>query len=233
MRRALLAIVVASAAAAVGFACGGDFNSNDTTSDGGAEAGTPPPPTPDPPADAGVDQDNDAGTRIIFLTTKTYHPGLAGLDFRYMSADGGADDVCNAEAASATNTRIRASRFTAWMSDFSDGGAARDRITRSPGAFITTRGELIATNFDDLVSGSIRAPIKRDVDGVDVTVQTKDVWTGTDQAGRPLDQDCVDWTASGGELGAVGDATATDGTWSGTANPIECRSLAHLYCVEN
>jgi hypothetical protein len=164
----------------------------------------------------------------VFVTRDCYLGNLGGL--------GGADAKCQASAT----TGGLAGTFTAWLSDAYDGPSIRLPHVSVP--YVLVDGSIIAGDWDDLVDGDIATPIDRDATGASALVGGcgSAVWTNSSALGTPAVSDalefaCYEWTLSlFSRWGVLGDATATDATWTdgGALGLQRCSSSARLYCFE-
>jgi len=160
--------------------------------------------------------------QYVFLSSVKAAGAVTGL--------GAADLLCAGLAATKFNARRK---FVAWLSV--TGSSAASRIGVSPFPYLTPKGALIAANTQDLLDGSLAAPILETESG-DVQPFSfacdgiSGVWTGTDPAGA-LDPDtCADWTTS--ELqGRTGNFGLVDAGWT-HACTLPCDSSLRLYCIE-
>ena len=133
----------------------------------------------------------------------------------------GADAVCNQLAIAGGLS----GKWVAWMST-KDGAVAIDRVT-SPGPWLLTTGELVASTKTKLVSGTLEHAIDHDEKKTPVAASA--VWTGTGPDGVYLTNDCDDWTT--GSKGRTGVTTGVDGTWT-SANVDDCTDVRRLYCFQ-
>lgn len=185
------------------------------------------PPDTSPPvviaADAAVDRSADvfdASPAHHAFVTSTVHPGT--------SLGSSPDTACNAAAAAAG---LRG-RFVAWLS-FTDGGAVSRLAEYGP--WVTTRGELVATDKTDLTKGTIRAAIRYDELGqaFPAGIHPDLAWTGTHANGQ-TSAGCADWTGAGGSVsGTVGNVHQTTVAWTEDIGAAAtCLTNLHVYCFE-
>ena len=151
--------------------------------------------------------------RLVFVTGGMQGK-LDGLD--------GADAMCTNDASEAGLP----GPFIAWLS--TPEVSAADRIGPSEIAFRRPDGILVAENLDDLLDGSIAAPI--DVTAAGGTMPPGPVWTGTASGGGFAGQACAGWTSSlPSDLGALGTTTFADARWTDLGEQL-CSLNARLYC---
>ncbi len=165
--------------------------------------------------------------KTVFVTSESYTGNLGGL--------AGADQKCNDLAAAAGLSGT----YKAWLSDSS--ASPDTRFTRSAEPYTLVDGTVVASDYNDLVNGSLLAPIDVTEVGDSISGFTK-VWTFTFSSGQSAveaTQACsgppggADWTADNSiylsGVGRVQD-TAYSG-WSdyGTQG---CGQALPLYCFE-
>lgn len=168
-------------------------------------------------ADSGTDSGMDSGLSelVMFVTETVQNANLGGID--------GADALCATQAA---NAGLQG-EFKAWLSTRSS--AVADRLTRANVPYVLVNRTRVADNWDDLVNGSILAPINLDANG---QPHTGDVWTGTLANGDSYpDDDCAGFTSSSVGIALCGDSTSTTETWTNRTTPA-CSVLLRLYCIE-
>lgn len=188
-----------------------------------APVGVDAAPPPAPIRDAAVDRSDamNAGAPHRVFVTSTVHPGS--------SLAASPDTPCSAAAAAAGLP----GRFGAWLSFTNQG--AKDKLTEY-GPWVTTSGQLVASDKSDLTKGSIRAAITYDEHGKPLPKGTSPelVWTGTDQNGRTTTFACTNWTGGDGTMtGTVGNATQSSAAWTNdTSVNASCLSNFHVYCFE-
>jgi hypothetical protein len=195
----------------------GDDDDDDTTT-------TTPKPTPKPDTGTGGCNGAVACKRIAFVTRAAFTGKLGGI--------AGADLKCD-EAAKAV-TALAGHSFRAWLSDTT--AAATSRLPHGTSGYVRTDQGAIVTSFDDLVDGSITAPIALDEKGLALPAGSieQSVWTGTTADGLvdPDDFHCANWTADTiTATGLFGDSQAMDAAWT-EASTSSCNAERHLYCVE-
>ncbi len=134
--------------------------------------------------------------------------------------------------------------WLAWISD-DQIDPPNVRFTQRPVPYWLLDETVIATSFDDLVDGTIEAPIEVTENGdslfaLNPGAAAFPVWTATDPSGGATPEDCSDWTLAAdeqsGRVGLVGDLAALnlpDSAW--TSAPILRNCTAdgvRLYCFE-
>ena len=88
---------------------------------------------------------------------------------------------------------------------------------------------MIANDWDDLVDGSISAPINVDASG---QTRTGDVWTGTLATGASyLASDCDGFTNGTTGMALCGTSSSPTSLWTQNIVP-SCSSVLRLYCFE-
>ena len=152
------------------------------------------------------------------MTSTTHSGNLGGLS--------GADAICATRAAAGGLTGT----FQAWISDGVDSPSSR--VAKFGTRYVTTGGQVIASNWEDLTDGSINAGgIQLDETGSDVGAG-KFVWANVLQlAGIPAGPNhCAGWTSDSG-TGQTGLTGAAASTWTNTASTSDCSTTLHLYCI--
>ncbi|MBL8179282.1 MAG: DNRLRE domain-containing protein [Bryobacterales bacterium] len=158
-------------------------------------------------------------TKLAFVTSSIRSANLGGL--------AGADAICNQEAAAAG----KGGTFKAWLSTTTQ--SAAQRFVQSTVPIVRVDGALIAYDWADLTSGSIRAPINLTATGASITNPGPfSTWTNTTDTGAASSLDCVGWTsASSTLLGLGGVIVGTDASWTATVNRF-CSTQLRLYCIQ-
>jgi hypothetical protein len=238
-RRALLAL----AAASVGVACtlsGLDGVSGGTDPiEAGTESGGPPDsseadsPTFDAGGKAGLSLDGGCQgaadcARVFFVT----HDEFATSDFGSLA---GADALCEQVANSTTAiARVRGRPMRAWLSDGNT--SAAERLVHGTMRYVLTDNRLVASNWSQLVSGTLDANTDVDETG-QALAQPAVVWTGTQPDGASDDMLCGDWASSSmtenGVTGFTVPAAIDAGgeVWTFRVD-TSCNEKHHLYCIE-
>jgi len=165
--------------------------------------------------------------RRVFISSIT-HPGgfPAGVT--------GADEFCQerAEAAGLPG------RFVAWLSTGDTKTQARKRLENAEVPYQLVDGTVVATGFEDLVDGTLAAPINLDEFGT-VRNVTNGVWTGTAADGTGAgtfnsSARCNKWVSSAsGNSGRVGTSSATNNNWTNTGNNVNCDQQNRVYCFQS
>lgn len=163
--------------------------------------------------------------RRVFVTSAVFTGNLGGR--------AGADAKCQAaaESASAPGT------FRAWLS--TDTASPADDFVKSEVPYVRLDDLQVAANWQDLVDGTLEAPIIVSELGGPPAASTHvcipqdawGAWTSTNEAGLPsMKGTCNNWSTTDGDstLGRVGDASLA---WSFFC-VTPCSSKASLYCVE-
>ncbi len=174
-------------------------------------------------------EDGNAGTQnTVFVTTAAVASGnLGGL--------AGADTTCSnaASGASLSGTYLPWLTTTTALSPL-------DTFPHSLLPYKDTAGNTIASNWTQLVSGTLTTGIGYDQAGHVVTAGT-DVWTNvkttgaaTTSSGSSTTANCSGWASAlgtrGGDYGITGSATST---WTADGTDLACNTAtAHLYCVQ-
>lgn len=161
----------------------------------------------------------------VFITSVPLAANLQGLD--------AASYYCNLLAGSGQLPGT----YKAWLST---PNSWPGQVFTQGGAYVRTDDVLVAKNWEDLIDGSLQAPIDVTEFGVPVVGSAACgveaiVWTSTTPgglwAGAP---DCNGWTAADVSAnGQVGDAHAIDGTWSLVGGcQVSCAAPLPVYCIE-
>ena len=186
--------------------------------------------------------DKTCGLRVrhVFVTSKAFVAGsLGGLT--------GGDDVCRVLATAAGLS----SSYSAWLSD--DTGSPSTRFPQDVGPYVLIDGTVVANNWADLTSGTLRHPIDQNEKGGPGASSPSSfistaVWTGTTAAGTlstlgadpTLGGSCGNWSDLNGRSVVFGTTEGTDASWTefgvegsdpGTS-PAICALSAALYCFE-
>lgn len=167
--------------------------------------------------DAATDAGTDSGVTEwrIFLTDTAQNANFGGI--------AGADALCAAQATAAGLD----GEFKAWLSTVSS--AVSDRVTHASGPYVLVDGTSVANDWDDLVDGSILAPVNLDANG---TLQVGEVWTGTLATGASYpSEDCAAFMSGSTGKALCGASSSTTATWTENITPA-CSTLLRLYCIE-
>jgi hypothetical protein len=155
----------------------------------------------------------------VFMTNLGFRGDLGGLS--------GADATCQQQADDAGLPGT----FKAWLSD--DAASPATRFTHSATPYQLVDGTVVANDWNDLTSGSLRHGIAMTATGWSSFATA---WTDTQPNGQLVDavKDCQGWTFGGSaQLGAVGVAApdSTDAHWTDSgADP--CAYGRVLYCFQ-
>jgi hypothetical protein len=169
--------------------------------------------------------------RKVFVTSETFVGGnLGGLT--------GADDICRKLAVSAGLS----SSYAAWLSDST--GSPVTRFPEDVGPYLLVNGAIVANNWTDLTSGTLRQPIDLTELGGPPPLGTVGcvnpaVWSGTQNNGvLPQERgDCDDWSSTTSETAVFGSVFSTT-MWSDACTLISgtpakaCGGSSALYCFE-
>lgn len=131
-------------------------------------------------ADTGGAGEGDAcEPRILFVTSQVWNGNLQGLL--------GAGAECHAAAEDAHIPLP--GTYKAWLSG--SGVNAQDRLEHAAGLYVRTDGEVLANEWDSLVSGQLMTSPSLDENGESVS---DFVWTGTNYRGDLKYEWCFGWT---------------------------------------
>lgn len=164
------------------------------------------------------------GLCLAFVTSTTQNGNLGGLP--------GADAICQARAAAAGLP----GPYMAWLSNGTDSPASR--FTRATVSYALVDGSVIASNFDDLVSGTLDSALNKTETGQTVTggVGNPAVWTNTLPTGlskgADANSDCANWSAAAVNQGVTGDPGSATATWTEGPFLAVCSGLNRLYCFQ-
>lgn len=171
--------------------------------------------------------------KTVFVTSTVYSGDLGGL--------AGADAKCQARAMAAGLD----GKYRAWLSDSTTSAASR--LSHATVPYVLVNGTIIAMNWTELTSGSLRAPI-----GLTEFVESPPtvthpqwcdrtiVWTNTRDDGHLPEKNyaCRDWTdgttsASRNQKGVWG-RTQSESRWSMGCDTDEvgCNATLPLFCIE-
>ncbi len=111
-----------------------------------------------------------------------------------------------------------------------DGISPLTRFVKSSVPYVRTDGVQIADDWDDLVDGTLDAPLNTDEL---VNQHVSGVWTGVDATGAGQTPRCSDWTDPSGSptSGRSGRSFVTDSKWT-TGSFASCNSTKPVYCFE-
>ena len=166
-----------------------------------------------------------ASSKKVFVTSTTHNGNLGGLS--------GADAICVSRATTAGIAN--AANFKAWLSTSSPAVNAIDHLT-SNGPWHRLDGVKVADNKAALIASGSTAlftAISQTETGAYISTQYYNVWTGTDDHGVGLVNNCSNWTDdTSGSQGQAGKATISDGNWTNWTS-WSCNNLYALYCFED
>lgn len=224
-----------------------------STTDAASSSSTSPPVdlgealTDLPPPERPADTDRD----LRVFVTSSHHRGDMRVDFMSIEATT-PDEVCDFLGRAVGDDLT----FRAWVSMDDDAPAVS--FTRTSGDYIRTDGVVIARGWDDLVDGTLLAPIAiNEWGGFETTIGNRGVWTGTrpngvrgtnhqpSTHGVEFTPNCsewlvADWSAAFGSA-IIGFQDVTDSRWSEVFQDPDddsdngqdnCVSFYHLYCFE-
>jgi hypothetical protein len=163
--------------------------------------------------------------KYVFVTAARFPGDINGL----ATANGFCANIASLSGLPGT--------YKAWLSDSVEW--PDDTFDEGPGVYVRTDGEIVAWSYADLADGSLVHPIDRDQSGQPISPSPAcngaveyAVWTGTDPVGKAAEATCMNWTANNdGPEGLVGDATATDASWTANDCLAPCESMLPFYCM--
>jgi len=157
--------------------------------------------------------------RCVFVTNATYTANLGGLS--------GADDSCNAQAQAAIPPLP--GTYVAWISNSTTNAPTRG-IADAP--YRRTDGTKVSDDMNDLLNGSLDAPISYDQNG-QLQGAPVEVWTGTRANGNGTEVDCLGWTTNDGSFsGTRGDLTKFNNQEWTNGGAGDCSQGKRLYCFQ-
>lgn len=157
--------------------------------------------------------------RCVFVTSNVFNADFDGFS--------GADAACNA-AAAAANPPLPGT-YVAWLGTSTTTAPTRG-IADAP--YRRTDGTKVSDDMNDLLNGSLDAPISYDETG---TLQGApvEVWTGTRANGNGTGVDCLGWTTNDGSFqGTRGDLTKFNNQEWTNGGAGDCSQGKHLYCFQ-
>jgi hypothetical protein len=120
------------------------------------------------------------------------------------------------------------------ISDTSQGGGPRNRMSFNWGTLKRIDGTVLATSWDDLWDGNISAPLNLDSNGI---ARTGNVRTGSTAVGQVNSGvgTCGDWTTTSSVLTTYGLSTGTGNTWLQNESERCDRNGwgSHFYCYQD
>ncbi len=162
--------------------------------------------------------------KTAFVTSTTMNGNLGGV--------AGADAICNQHATAAGLTGT----FKAWISDATTSPSTS--FAQSPLPYVRTDGTQIASNWADLVDGTLAAPLENDEFGNVVTHNALNgfAWTATSSSGTLVGtRHCNSWgLANGSNQGFKGNTSSASAAWSlRPGSSFNClHQPARLYCFQ-
>lgn len=138
------------------------------------------------------------------------------------------DDICNDLADAAGLTRS----YKAILSDDTADTSSMLQITGS--IYTVTKdgvSNLIAeasSEFWDADTTEHKNLIDYDENGE--LLSNKEIWTGSFEAGTSTDDDCSNWTSTGGNA-TFGDNSEKNSLWIESSGTAICSTSKHLYCI--
>jgi hypothetical protein len=185
-----------------------------------------------PPSEAGANiVESDAGgaqseTKLVFVSSVRYTGNMGGL--------AGADTNCQSLAAAAG----RQGQFRAWLSTLST--PAWMRLTHSAVPYVLRSGAVVANDWSDFTSGTLRHAIDEtegDAPPPNSTSHCNPLafWTATDERGAEFGPaDCTGWTdaTDTSSLVVEGVLAANDPKWSTFCYGNSCGNDSPIVCLE-
>jgi hypothetical protein len=173
-------------------------------------------------------------SKMVFVTSVEYDGNLGGLT--------GADAKCQALA----NAKGLNGTYLAWLS-LSDGSASPlTRFTHPNVLYVLVDGTVVATNWNELISGNLQHAIDLDENGSAVAWALP--WTNTRSNGSAipgrasggLNGDCTRWTSNASDEACLyPDSCTTAGTtgradygWTEYGNAQYCSMPHRFYCFQ-
>ncbi|MEM8609869.1 MAG: hypothetical protein AAGF92_22425 [Myxococcota bacterium] len=209
----VLVVLFYAAVAAVG--CGDSVDNGGTGGSGGGTGGTGGSAGTGGTGGVAGSGGAPSSASIVFVTEAVQNGALGGIQV--------ADRLCQTEAdlAGVDGT------FAVWLST-TDSSVA-DRLVQSSGPYTLVDGTLIANDWQDLLDGTIQAPINLDASG---TQRGGDVWTGTLATGESFaGGDCEGFTEGTMGVSQCGSTASAGSAWTEASTP-SCSTQLRLYCFE-
>ena len=153
---------------------------------------------------------------------------VSSADWDLTTGIAAADALCN-DLAEASGLDTTNGFYLAWLSDSTT--SPSQRFFPSPDPYVRPDNTIIASNYTDLVDGSLTNPIIQTEQGLTNTIAFP--WTGTFPDGTVGPAHCLDWTtdAPNAEMGTAG--------WSGTIGTAwtdlgaaSCSASRGVYCFQ-
>lgn len=169
-------------------------------------------------------------SRVVFVTSMTFtgnlvfHAASLGLGDFTGDGIGAGDAICNALAQDA----LLPGTYKAWLSS-SSSADPESTFVQATDAYERTDGVQIASDWSDLVTPNLSAPINLDENQSSVS---DTVWTATSPDGTYDGLgNCSNWSTTGVGNTRYGSALFTDSRWSGW-NVSTCSTGRRLYCFQ-
>lgn len=153
-----------------------------------------------------------------FVTSVAMLGNFGGLD--------GGDTICQTLAAAANLD----GRYLAWLA--TPAGWPSNRFHHSTGPYMRTDGVMIASNWTELTSGALQAPLSHNELGTTNPESDTNVWTGTSSDGDFTPTTCNAWsTANGTAVATLGRTGESGEGW--TDDTLEpCLGSFPISCFE-
>jgi len=183
----------------------------------------------DGPIEVSIDAAGDAGGDVVPIdgpspTVKRVFVSTTAMTSGAFGGNAGGDAICQ----SLSDGRRFGGTWKAWLSDASN--TPGTRFTHASVPYRMIDGTVVANDWNELTSGTLRHAIDLDETGAQSFVE---VWTGTVRNGRAEGDHCSAWSSGAATVrGEAGSSSATDFQW--TAATLEACDVAtaHLYCFE-
>ncbi|CAA0103588.1 Uncharacterised protein [BD1-7 clade bacterium] len=175
--------------------------------------------------DANCDSLYDNPKNHMFVSSNVYTGNMGGLT--------GADSKCQALAHSPESI-MPAGVYKAWLSDGGNNISAKSRLSHANTRYVKHNQATtwaLATNWGDLIDGSLLREVNRNEKGEQVT--GTQVWTGTNTNGNKKYAGCDSWQSDlSTQLARVGLTSVKESTeWTDYAS-VNCSTTQALYCIQ-
>lgn len=162
--------------------------------------------------------DNDE-TKVVFVTSTTHDGDIGG--------NPGPDRVCNRLASAVSLPGV----YRAWLSYGDSHTSVANTFFGASVPYVRVDGVVIANDWDDLVDGSLLAPINVDENGEPAT--TSRVWTLTTTEGMHtgFGFSCNRWRSTSGVL-SVGNPQSAGSDWTDVGAFQSCANRFAFYCFQ-
>ena len=165
-------------------------------------------------------------TKVVFVTSMAYPANLGGIM--------GAHVLCEVRAAAGGLPMLP---YRAWLSDSQT--SPSKFMSQSMYPYVKTNGELVASNWAELTSGTLKSPIDRNEFGLpaamiaDNPCGAASVHSNTDAQGDPvsLTANCGNWKSTMG-VSRWGNFLKTSDQWTDACGEDYCNFKAPIYCIE-